>query len=134
MSHGSGRSSAPREEHVPVRAHIEEGVIRIVADGVYGSQEFLQVVHASLEQEGRADPPLILCDVSRSASLESRTTGDLRRAARFYAEHLPPGRMAVVAGDDLAYGLMRMLGAFSEAEGAELRVFRDVRSAEEWLR
>lgn len=42
-------------------------------------------------------------------------------------------RVAVVAPQDVVFGLARMYGLFREDSPELVRVFRDLRSAEEWL-
>src|SRR4030095_14566446 len=44
----------------------------------------------------------------------------------------PAVRVAIVAPDNLAYGLSRMYGAFAEESGSEHRVFRSVEEAMAW--
>ena len=60
---------------------------------------------------------------------------DLREAVaviRRYADAFG-GRIAVVVGAPLYYGLTRMAGAFAEGEAFALRPFQDVADAVDWL-
>lgn len=99
-----------------------------------GPQDILE---AALSFMG-APTRLALWDL-RSSTLNKATTEELRQAT---AEFLSlartqsrGGRAALVVGNDVTYGLMRMLVTHAELEGyaAKLRVFRDVVVARAWL-
>ena len=42
-------------------------------------------------------------------------------------------KVATLVSSDLAFGMMRALGAFRERPGLELKVFRDLEEAKAWL-
>jgi hypothetical protein len=42
-------------------------------------------------------------------------------------------RRAIVAESDLAFGVARMYATYADAEGASIRVFREMSEAESWL-
>jgi len=76
-----------------------------------------------------------LIDLSRAeiADLQSHT---LRRIAELFAggDRTPErSRVALVAADDVSYGLSRMYQAFRSHSPLDLRVFRDVAEARAWL-
>ena len=52
---------------------------------------------------------------------------EARRGTRFHA------RRALVATQDVAYGMVRMYQALSEGDGERMGVFRDLSPALEWL-
>jgi hypothetical protein len=57
---------------------------------------------------------------------------DVALAAR--SRTFTPGvRRAVVAATDLQFGMARMFATYAEAFGHTVRVFRDLRSAKEWV-
>lgn len=45
----------------------------------------------------------------------------------------PGVRRAFIAPQDLHFGMARMFGTYGEASGQDVRVFRDVGAAQEWL-
>ncbi len=45
-----------------------------------------------------------------------------------------PARVALLATDDLSFGLLRVFEAFRSSDGYEIRVFRDEEAALAWLR
>lgn len=89
---------------------------------------------------GLADPRCpakvaLLLDVTQSESLETRAPQDIRRVAEYlgpYRERIR-GRCAVVASRDLHFGLSSMGSAYIEGSGVEAAVFRDSKSALDWL-
>lgn len=68
-------------------------------------------------------------------SREQRSSDELRDIARFLAGQGAEisRHCAIVAGDAFHFGLGRMFSAYSEPEGLEVRVFRDVEAAKRWL-
>jgi hypothetical protein len=55
--------------------------------------------------------------------------------AKKYAHLRKGGRSALVLSKDVGYGIGRMYGALSEIENIpyEIRSFRDIKDAREWL-
>jgi hypothetical protein len=58
-------------------------------------------------------------------TLVSRAAAALRR--------IPLGPTAIVATDDLVFGMARMYAILTEDAGARVEVFRDIESANRWL-
>lgn len=77
-----------------------------------------------------------LTDLSAATQMQV-TPEDLRRLAETQvvtAQIVRRAVAAVVAPSDLMFGLARMWEAYADATGWTTRVFRDRRSAEDWLR
>ena len=73
-----------------------------------------------------------LWDLTKGFDLSAEEIGKLAARGR---EHWPIAcRVAYLAGDDLAYGLLRMFEVFREQENYETRVFRDEDEARAWLK
>lgn len=100
-----------------------------------GPQDILQASLSFI----RAPTSLALWDL-RQSTLNKATTEELRQATedflRVALTQSRGGRAALVVGNDVTYGLMRMLITHAELEGygVKLRVFRDVVVARAWLR
>jgi hypothetical protein len=45
----------------------------------------------------------------------------------------PGVRRAVIASDDVAFGMARMFASFAEPQDQQIEVFRDARAAEDWV-
>jgi len=63
---------------------------------------------------------------------------DIKKLSRFPLEHTPSrvrGKTAIVAADDLSYGLSRMYQTWAEIEGqkVQIQVFRSLENAQAWL-
>lgn len=63
------------------------------------------------------------------------STSALREVARIFTDGdaMRRCKTALVANQDLAYGLLRMYAIFRDESASEFRVFRETREAEEWL-
>jgi hypothetical protein len=95
------------------------------------------------QQEVWADPEVRgydeLVDMSGVEAIASPTPENVRKLADLSVSMDPEGvptKFAIVAPDDLAYGLGRMYGAVRELDergSKEVRVFRTLQEAEEWL-
>ena len=76
-----------------------------------------------------------LADFSQ-ANLTSLSAEALRRVAGVFQRHdvdAASSRVALVVSGDLGFGLARMYQAFRSESAIQLRVFRDVAAAREWL-
>lgn len=78
---------------------------------------------------------LVLMDVTKSDSLNKRSTEDLRYMAKFLASQSSRfgARLGIVAGSSLHYGMMRMGEVYSETSGMTTRVFLEDADALSWL-
>ncbi len=78
----------------------------------------------------------LFVDVTRSTSLAARSSEDIKRVAEFlgpYSDRIG-GRCAVLATEDIHFGLSRMGSVYSAGVGVETRVFRDRDEALAWLK
>lgn len=74
-----------------------------------------------------------------------RSLGDLREVTEIAVDTMATAetaatplftagtRRAIVATSDAVYGMARMFASFAERSGQEVRIFRDLQLAEEWL-
>ena len=113
----------------------EDDMLRIVGEGDYTAQDLMDLLAAALS-DPRSRPGIsTLMDVRRSEA--ARTTDELVSIVEFLGskrDRAVPLRCAVVATSDLRFGLSRMVSVYLEKYGVDLRVFRDIESAELWLR
>ena len=88
-----------------------------------------------VETDDDREHAVFVFDVSRSESLPQRTSAQIIDVARYLGPHAEKigRRCAVVASDDVHYGLSRMGSAYCEEVGVETRVFRVMADALEWL-
>jgi hypothetical protein len=69
-----------------------------------------------------ADISILNKDGMKSVGLHNRATADRRGEAK----------AAIVSSEDLSFGVGRMLEVLSASPNLEIRVFRDLESAQEW--
>ena len=119
---------------MPVHYSHEDGVTFVVASGTSTVEEMRAQGVAAVAAATEASPARVLLDMSQSQSVAERATRELEESARLFAERASVVRkVAIVAPQDLVYGLMRMAAAFSEGGGLNAQAFRDKSEAEAWL-
>ena len=110
-------------------------MLRIVGEGDYTAQDLKDLLAAALA-DSRTRPGIsTLMDIRRSEA--ARTTDELVSIVDFLGskrDRAVPLRCAVVTTGDLRFGLSRMVSVYLERYGVDLRAFRDIESAELWLR
>lgn len=120
---------------MPVSYELRDAVLRMSLEGEYEPEDILRTFLAAMADPSCPKRVDFLLDVTRSTSLAKRAPGEIQTVA----EALGPfdtrigGRCAVVASDDLQFGLSRMGSAYSGAVGVEVQVFRDPDAALSWL-
>jgi hypothetical protein len=113
----------------------DDDMLRIVGEGHYSAGELKDLLLAAISDPRTTPGMPTLMDIR--ASEATRTTDELVSVVDFFGSKKDPRvplRCAVVATTDLRYGLSRMASAYVERYGVDLRVFRDVDSAELWLK
>lgn len=120
---------------MPVSFEIEDGVIALRMIGVYAPAD-IQVALLEGLKDPRAPGALgLLFDVSKSISLNARSADQVAAMGYFLARQSDAfgRRVALVGFDDFPFGMMRMGKVTLEREGVRSEVFRNDKSAREWL-
>ncbi len=108
----------------------------VVVEGALGDADVYETF-STLWLTPEYDPALDeLVDLRGLSGVGVTSTGIRRLAETSVQVHRgsPAVRVAIVAPDNLVYGLSRMYGAFAEESGSEHRVFRSVEEAMDWLK
>ena len=95
----------------------------------------IEGVFDSLLSLARDNPGLAAIGDFRNCQLTFSTL-ELRSLASFSQEAAlaaGPSKWAILAADDLTFGLGRMYSAFAASQPVETRTFRDVESLADWL-
>jgi len=103
--------------------------------GTYDPEDVVREFLAALSDPACPNPVALLVDVTRSESLGTRSPSQIRYVAEFlgpYAKRIN-GRCAVIAAEDLHFGLGRMGSVYSENVGIEAAIFRQEADARRWL-
>ena len=116
-----------------LRWELERPLLILTTEGDVDYHEGLETLGAAVDAasaQGRGWH--LLFDIRRST--ENRASGELEGIASFIAGRLGPlsGRCAVLAGDDLHYGLARVFEVYAEP-AVQVEVFRDEAAARSFL-
>lgn len=114
------------------------GFGHIAADGDVVIADFVASLSGFYQDPQFAQVENVLCDL-RTARIKLSAV-EIRQLVGYVRARRRAGRRrtAVVASEDLAFGLSRMFGAWTESSAAdsdelEMRVFRDADAATAWL-
>ena len=113
----------------------EGAVLRLNLEGEYEPEDIRRAFLAAMADPNGPKRVSLLVDVRRSEVLSKRAPGEIQTVAQGlgpFGERIGH-RCAVVAVDDLHYGLTRMGGAYSGGVGIDVQVFRDPDAALSWL-
>lgn len=115
--------------------HAWEGtLLRMSFVGVYEPEDIIRQFETALAEAPSAKIALLV-DTTRSEVLGTRSPNQIRLVAQAlapYAERIG-GRCAIVATEDIHFGLSRMGSVYSESVGVETEVFRTEEEALAWL-
>lgn len=120
---------------MPVQYRLETKIIVIEMIGEYSTDELRATILNALNDPACSANSFLLIDLGESRSIYDRSSGEIDTMADFVASlgHRFNNRVALVAPDDLPFGLMRMSSAGSEERGIKARVFRNIDEARKWL-
>ena len=116
--------------------HAWEGtLLRMSFVGTYEPDDIIRQLEEALAEAPPSEKIALLVDTTRSEVLGTRSPGQIRHVAQAlapYAERIG-GRCAIVAREDIHFGLSRMGSVYSESVGVETEVFRTDDEALAWL-
>lgn len=120
---------------MPVTYHVHDDVVEMVLNGETTPDEIIQKFHQALDDPAAAPRFALLLDVRQSTSLATRATADIIRVAEYLGPHKDRvRRCAVLATENVHFGLSRLGAVYSETAGVMTSVFRDRDEALAWLR
>jgi hypothetical protein len=102
------------------------------ADGLVTFQDLNQHLDAEERDRGLELPELFDAR-GATTNLTAEQVRTLVYRAASTLRRIPLGPTAIVATDDLVFGMARMYAILTEDSGARVEVFRDVESANRWL-
>lgn len=117
-----------------VTYRINDDVVEMTLNGTSTPDDVIKSFHQALEDTATPEEFVLLVDVRNSTSLASRPTAEIIRVA----EYLGPfqdrvKRCAVLASENVHFGLSRLGAVYSETAGVMTSVFRDKDEAVTWL-
>ena len=116
-----------------IRHEIRRSVLWIVVDGEYDDAELRAARERAFADPAFREGMPALIDSRKTLANPTRTRVQERADLLASLRTRSGPRCAFVVGDPLHFGLARMLAAFSEQSGLEIRVFEDPARAETWL-
>ena len=121
---------------MPVNFEFTDAIIVLRMIDVLALEDIRHALLQALKDPRSSHAVGLLYDVSRSASLRTRSADDVITIAYFLAQHGDAfaRRVALVAFDDFAFGMMRMAQVTLWREGLAAEVFREETDALKWLR
>lgn len=113
---------------------LNDDVVEMTLNGTTGIDEVIQTFHKALDDSNTPEEFVLLVDVRESSSLATRSTSEIIKVA----EYLGPfqdrvKRCAVLATENIHFGLSRLGAVYSETAGVMTSVFRDKEEAIDWL-
>ena len=102
------------------------------ANGLVTFHDVCQHLDAE-ERDHALDLPELFDARGATTDLTAGQVRSLAQRARGALQDKPLGPTAIVATDDVAFGMARMYAILTELVGARVEVFRDVESANRWL-
>ncbi len=118
-----------------VTYRIDGNILFMILSGTYVPDDVPRQFVAAINDPACPEHVHLVVDVTASGSLATRPTDDIRRVAEAlgpYAARIG-GRCAVVASEDVHFGLSRMGAVYSQGVGVETQVFRTLDDAFAWL-
>jgi hypothetical protein len=120
---------------MPITYRFDSNIVIIELVGEYTMGDIPATINKSLADSQCPVQPFILVDLSESLSINKRSSDDVITMALSLVslgKHFN-NRIALVAPNNLPYGLMRMGAVFSEEQGMKVEIFRTFADARKWL-
>jgi hypothetical protein len=135
LSAGFGRSYRFPSNHMPIRGIVADGYIHSILEGHLTDDELLSYYKLPMFESVQA-PWLEIVDGRLVTEMGVTANGQRRLGmlAESRGEMLRGGRVAMVAGDDLCFGMFRMWEMSRPELDYELRVFRDFDEGKTWIK
>jgi len=116
---------------MPVSFTLSDGIGIFTTVGDVDFEEGLDILEKGMDAVHKSGQPhVLLFDFSQSA--ENRSAEELHTISMFIQERLPRAHLAMVAQQDLYYGISRMFSSFAESLSLDSRAFRNRDEAIDW--
>jgi hypothetical protein len=120
---------------MPVTYRFNGDILEMTFQGDCPPDDVIRTFHDALDDPACPPTFFMLIDVSRSSSLATRATEDIIRVAAYLGPFKDRvKRAAVVAAEDVHFGLSRLGAVYSESAGVLTNVFRSHDEGMDWLR
>jgi hypothetical protein len=112
----------------------QDDVVEMVLEGENPPDAVIQCFNKAVEDPEVPEQFFLIVDVRKSTSLATRPTQDIIRVAEYIGPFQDRVmRCAVLATENVHFGLSRLGAVYSETAGVMTSVFRDRDEAVSWL-
>jgi hypothetical protein len=119
---------------MPVTYRVNKDFVEMSLHGECPPDEVIQTFHEALDDPATPPQFVLFLDVRESTSLARRATSEIIRVAEHLGNYKDRvGRCAVLATENIHFGLSRLGAVYSETAGVMTSVFRDRDEAIAWL-
>jgi hypothetical protein len=119
---------------MPINYQVEGTIVRLTLVGDNRPELLIQTFLQALDDPETPSQFGLFLDTRQSTSLQTQPSEEIIRVAEFLGPYKNRvQRCAVLATEDIHFGLARMGAVYSEAAGVMTRVFRDGEEATGWL-
>lgn len=114
---------------------IEGRILTLATVGKSTVEEIIEAVNTALADPRFNEAMVVIWDTRRSTSLGGRSVEELRRIgdSTYSLVEKFPNYSAVIASNELYYGLMRMVVTFAEKDNPRTQFFRSEEEAMAWV-
>jgi hypothetical protein len=112
--------------------YVIDGIVLTHAEGLVTFQDLSEHLDAEERDRGLGLPELFDAREATTNVTAQQVRTLVQRAADTL-RRIPLGPTAIVATDDVVFGMARMYAILTEQVGGRVEVFRDVESAYRWL-
>jgi len=120
---------------MPVNYRYDSNIVVIEMIGEYSMDNIRTAILNAFADSHCPNEPFLLINLVESLSIYHRSSEDVKNMAGFVASMGKRfnNRIALVAANDLPYGLARMSSIGSEEQGIKSGVFRTFAEARQWI-
>lgn len=119
---------------MPVVATFTDALITLRLSGEYSHDDMRAEFLAALPGPDAVSGGLLI-DLRQSTAIRGRSSDEVASMSRWWMHHAErfQGRMALLAGGRVEFGMTRLAGLVAEDAGLTVRVFRDEADAQDWI-
>lgn len=119
---------------MPVHTRRVEGILHVVLDGDFTSEEVRRVGKDALDRIAPDDPAPILLDYSGAAGLDRKKPEDVKETAAFFGTQAVHVHRVAILSPSIGHEMLTDAASHARTLGLDVTVFRKLSEAEAWLR
>ncbi len=118
---------------MPIQYEIVDNILHVTTEGEVEFTEGLSTLTTGLNiyRDTKPQIPRILFNLINST--EDRSTDELKGIAAIVGQQINKPRIAIVVRSNLHYGLSRMFAVYVDKNVEDIKIFRELKDACDWL-